>query len=36
MVFEGSLEMDALAAGAVEILSGSEKPRKYRPPDLGS
>lgn len=36
MVFEGSLEMAALAAGAVEALSGCETPQKYKPPDLGS
>jgi len=36
MIFEGSLEMAALAAGAVEALSGCETPQKYRPRDLGS
>jgi butyrate kinase len=29
MVFEGSLEMEALAAGVVDVLSGKEQPRLY-------
>jgi len=33
MVFEGSLEMEALAAGAVAVLSGREAPRRYEPPN---
>ena len=32
MLFPGSLEMAAMAAGAVAVLSGSEPPRRYRPP----
>lgn len=32
MVFEGSLESAALAAGAVDALLGRRKPRRYRPP----
>jgi butyrate kinase len=31
LVFQGSLEMAALAAGAVEVLSGKSKPRRYSP-----
>jgi butyrate kinase len=34
MVFEGSLEMAALAAGAVEALSGKRKPHRYKAPEL--
>jgi butyrate kinase len=34
MVFEGSLEMAALAAGAVDVLSGKYKPRRYKAPEL--
>jgi butyrate kinase len=30
MVFEGSLEMEALAMGVVDVLSGNEQPRCYR------
>jgi len=29
LVFEGSLEMAALAAGAVDVLSGNSEPRRY-------
>ncbi len=32
IVFEGSLEMEALAAGAIDVLSGREQPRRYEPP----
>jgi len=34
MVFEGSLEMAALAAGAVDVLSGNGKPHRYEAPEL--
>jgi phosphate butyryltransferase len=30
IVMEGSLEMEALASGAVEVLSGEHKPRRFR------
>jgi butyrate kinase len=30
LVFEGSLEMQALASGAVRVLSGKEKPKRFR------
>ena len=33
MVFEGSLEMEALAAGAVAVLSGRAEARRYTLPD---
>jgi len=33
-VFEGSLEMAALAAGAVEVLAGRADPRRYTPPEV--
>ena len=33
MVFEGSLEMAALASGAIDILSGRVKPHRYRLPE---
>lgn len=32
MVYEGSLEMAALAAGAVDMLSGRRKPARYKAP----
>ena len=32
MVFEGSLEMAAMAAGAVAVLSGRQQPRRYETP----
>ena len=32
VVLPGSLESAALAAGAVAVLSGRQKPRRYRPP----
>jgi butyrate kinase len=35
MVFEGSLEMAALAAGAVDVLSGKGQARRYEAPELG-
>jgi len=34
MVFEGSLEMAALAAGAVDVLSGRVQPHRYTSPEL--
>jgi butyrate kinase len=30
LVFEGSLEMEALAFGAVRVLSGEDKPKRYK------
>jgi phosphate butyryltransferase len=30
IVMEGSLEMEAMASGAVEVLSGEHKPRRFR------
>ncbi|HUW61958.1 MAG TPA: butyrate kinase [Candidatus Bathyarchaeia archaeon] len=33
MVFEGSLEMAALASGAIEVLSGRANPHRYRLPE---
>jgi butyrate kinase len=30
LVFEGSLEMEALALGAVSVLSGNEKPKRFK------
>ncbi len=35
MVFEDSLEMEALAAGAIDVLSGREQPKEYRLPESG-
>jgi butyrate kinase len=34
MVFEGSLEMGALAAGAVDVLSRRVQPQRYTLPEL--
>jgi butyrate kinase len=33
MVFEGSLEMQALAAGAIDVLAGNQKALRYELPD---
>jgi len=33
MVFAGSLEMGALAAGAMDVLAGRAQPLRYTPPD---
>jgi len=34
MVLEGSLEMAALAAGAIDVLAGREQPRRYTLPEV--
>ncbi len=34
IVYEGSLEMEALAAGAIEVLSGRQAPLRYKAPAL--